>query len=994
MQGSEQQGQEASTVALPVVYDHSHADCDACELKGSCETGRTVPAKPGIPENFNGIMIIGEGPGQREVSAGRPFVGPSGHLLDTLLEHVGIKRDECYVTNATLCLPPPKRKDESKQASFHSRFPNAIYSCLPRLEAEVAMVRPRVVICLGAPALIAATGATKQKAYQVDNDCTVCLNERKIGPALACAKGDCDWHHIFTGLTDEQAAEAKPGLLATIGDQCPKCSASLKRLRPRKVKCPACGGKKKKAVLRDVFVATYQKIGEVAGALFRASTLPARWDELGVEYVITTYHPSFLLRSMEGKDESSKSFGGQFAARAVTDHFEKALRLTKRDADFRVSAMFTDRAEDVEQWLEGLGDQAIAEIDLETDAKSPWDVSQIRCIGIGVAEREEVLVVDTRELFDVKVHEDGENLPLRFEFEVKDQILYHTLCHLFTSSVFKKVAQNGSYDWLVIRRFFGVEVGPIVADTKHGHHHLYPDEPHELGHIASEMTEAEYWKPPKKGEDGGLAWSGFEELAVYNAKDVRTTSLSRRRMSGDLVGPEPEVWTAPTGVQIRRWTKGGLIDHPDQQRRNGFDVAMELLPIAIEMEYHGVPVDLDAMKEIEADLAPKRAALEMWMREYVGRDDFLPTSAPQLAWALFDPNGPCKLTSPGTTKKGAASTSKDVLVKLTHHEFVQNLLEWKRINSNLSTFVYGKGLIIREDGCIHPSWNTAGPVTHRWSSSPNFQNWPLIMRRLIVAPPGWLIVGADESQLEMRILAALSGDAGLIKRCVEANEKDKLNPECDPHAYVGSNFFGAAYDELVPDRFSPEGKKKLDALRTIVKTVFYALGYGSGAQTVLEGIYKKGYEGSIPLTLQIVRGAMNKIYELFPGLATYAEDAIRLAKETWEVRSKLLGRCRPFPLGDVESTVARNFPIQATAADLVDLRFIEYRRRLRDASPRSYPILQVHDAIYTLAPEEDAEAVAKVKAESLSTELVLVPGAPPMPFVASAKIGKTLLEVS
>lgn len=972
------------------VFDSSLADCGACELKERCAKGRTVVAKP-APEKFNGIMLLGEAPSGIEVTRAAPMSGPAGQLLDSLLEAAGIDRNECYATNAVLCQPGPGGKGDAKK-TLHGRYPNAIYSCLPRLEEELAVVRPKVVVAFGEAALVAATGGTKKKAMQVDVDCQRCVNTRKVGPALACAnaKAGCDWHHIFVGKTDAEANEERPAFVDMLGGACPKCGANLKRLRIRAIKCPGCGGRKKKIVEKEIFTATYTKIGEVAGALFRASTLPSRWDEFGVDWVIATFHPSFLLHGLKVKEEGDrkKKLGGQFAARAVVDHLEKALRLTKRPQNFRFSTTITDRAEDVRAFLE----PGAYSIDIETNAKSEWDVSDLRCVGIGRVDREETLVVDTTGMLDIQVIEpEEEGEPLRYNTKVKDRELFDALKEFFTWPAYKKILQGGDYDALVIWRLMGLVIEPIVIDTKLAHHALYPDEPHNLGHIASEMTDAEYWKPPKEIK-GAQAWRDFEELAVYNSKDLRTTDLSAEKMCGRVLD-EPEVWEAPTGVPIRRWSKGGLLDHVDHQTRRGFDVAMEILPIAIEMEHKGIPINLDRMREVEAEIVPKIDALADWMREYVSRDDFNPRSNDQLTWALYDPAGPCKLTAPGQTKTGGLSTSKDALAKIAHHEFVQQLLAFRDLDATRKV-IHGKGLIIREDGRIHPSWNTAGTVSWRWTSSPNFQNLDLEFRRMIEAPDGWMIVGADESQLEMRILAGLSGDRELIRRCIESDETDKLNPECDPHSYVGSEFFGPAYNELVPHRRDPEMKRKLDALRTITKTVFYALGYGSGPSTILEGIYKKGYSGSVPLTLQIVKGAMAKIFELFPGIKRWTDGAVRSAEKEWAAYSALLRRRRTFPLGIVESTVARNFPIQASAADVVDLRTLAYRRALHKVAPTAHPFAQVHDALYTLCREEDAEAVARCKEEQLSCEVRLTPDGPMMPFIASAKIGKTMYEVS
>lgn len=473
----------------------------------------------------------------------------------------------------------------------------------------------------------------------------------------------------------------------------------------------------------------------------------------------------------------------------------------------------------------------------------------------------------------------------------------------------------------------------------------------------------------------------------------------------------PATWMAPTGVEIPRWTTHGLIDSVDVQTRRAYDVDMAVLPIAIDMECGGIPINLDTLKGIASDQRPDWSKHWDAMQAIVGnvpesvvatsgevdtvfgpvKAGFNPNSQKQLTWALYDPGGPCKLTCPKKTATGAPSADKDVLAKLADHEFVQHLMAWRKINYVFSNFVFGSGFIIRADGCIHPHWNTTGARSGRWSSSPNWQNLPLWLRKIVEALKGWRIVGADYAQLEARIMAALCGDPDLIQRCRDADETRKLEPEYDLHSFVASNFFKEAFLELSLD--DPDEKARRKALREVAKSCLYGLNYGAGASKILEAIYKKGYEG-MPLNKQIVQGAVDTIFELFPGVPKWRDKTLAWSVENAQVRSALLGRWRFFPWGDVEATIAWNYPIQSTGADIINLRLVELDRRLRALCPRARFMAQVHDALYVLAPEEDAEAVAECVTDTMTVELPLVEGAPKMVFPASAKIGKTWDEVS
>lgn len=969
------------------------AACAKCALEIQCQRGKHVEALDPIPK---GLMLIGEGPGATELARGEPFVGAAGQHLNELLAGAGIAREACHLTNATLCFPP---REGSKAQSFDRRFPSAVPACLPRLEAELEIVRPKVVVTLGSAAMLAATGSWIERNRHEAVTCAECQPvDRKIGPAIACATGGCSWYELVPAGAD--AALWREQLIETHQKKCPLCGAAIHRLRLKRIKCLACGGRKKRVVTEQVFKgAGHTLLGKngIAGALFLAEDLPLRWDRYGVKYVITTLHPSFLLRSDDSGDASGLS--GQFASRVVVDHLEKAKTLVDRDHVFDLAASYGDQPAQLDAFL---ADARLVVVDVETNARSPWDVTELRCVGFDKGAGE-TLVLDTREAFQV------DTLDGLARVRVRDRALVDALVRAFTGLAgpwFE--AFNGEYDWIVLRRFLGVEVTRIGGDGRLAHRALWPDEPHTLGHVASALTEAPFWKPPK----GKNAVDGFEDwpaLALYNAKDCRVTSLALARMAG-VPTTEPLETLFPTDVPVAIHRRGGLLETLSETEK-AYAVDVALYPIAIRMQYDGIPIDLDTLRAVAAQKQPEADELERWLIDYAGplptalqhngeqkrygviqkipTDQIKLGSPAQLSWALYHPEGPCRLIAPSRTETGAPSTDKDALAKLADHEFVQTLLRWRDLNKTLSTYIYGDGLILRGDGRIHPSWKYV-PVTGRWSSEPNFQNWPLWLRAAVKAPAGWKIIGADYSQLEARIMAALCGDPELIRRCRDADESRKLEPDWDPHSFVASQFFGTAFTELALD--DPLAAKRRKSLREVIKSVFYGLNYGAGAAKVHETIYKKGYQG-IPITIQVVQQAIDTIFTLFPGILAWREEALRTAQDRGEVRTALLNRWRYFPK-DVPAPVAWNFPIQGTGADIVNLRFLVYARALAAQFPRAYPIAQVHDAIYTIAPEEDAEAVARLKEQTLSIGLSLVPGAPEMPFVASAKIGQAWDEVS
>lgn len=515
-----------------------HAECHACELEPRChgKKARPVAGMPAIEPN--GLMIVGEGPGKNEAIRGEPFVGQAGRVLEDILEAAGMRREQVHLTNATLGQPPPKTSAKGKK-DLHGRFPNAIYSCLPRLEAEIAHYRPRVIVTMGKAALVAVTGYTQQRNRHVDNPCDACdPKTRKVGPAVQCAVGDCGWTWTALGRTDEEAKEMWAQEKAALGNQCPQCSAKIKNLRVGMRKCPHCKGRKKRVETVEEFKSeNLQLTGKngIAGALFRAQDLPSRWDQLGVEFIITTIHPAYCLHS-----SGDTGFGGQFAALAILDHIEKAKRLLERPPNWACNITLTDEADEVAAYFERYPSPCIWDADVETNAKSPWDVDELRCIGFGRPDVEEVLVVDTRRMLNVEVIDPNEGKaedepfePLQYVISVVDEELLAVLCDVLRTQPLGW--QNGSYDLLVIARLLGIRPTETIyaADTKIAHHSLRPDEPHTLGHIAAGMTDTLFWKEPKKLKDVEQ-WESFTQLATYNAKDVRNTSLARERMVGRI----------------------------------------------------------------------------------------------------------------------------------------------------------------------------------------------------------------------------------------------------------------------------------------------------------------------------------------------------------------------------------------------------------------------------------------------------------------------------
>ncbi len=974
------------TAAKKILYQSSWygpqlADCDSCELSEQCEAKKFCTADIGEHYKPGGIMIIGEGAGTTEVSQGKPFVGRAGRLLDGLLESAGIERSHCWITNATLCLPPYLKK---AKGGLHQRFPRALESCLSRLEEEIKAAQPRVIITLGMPALCSLTGHDMEKVVQTRFECE---NEhcdpktRRIGPGFECALGDCDWFESCPHEYKSAAAKQwRTELIEGYEGVCPYCKSSIKKLQVKKnLKCRSCGGKKMRQELKKWFQwPKYTMFGRkgVAGAVFKAADMASRLDEFGVKYVIPTYHPAYCLRSIKAGQGSgdNKRIGGQFAARATTMHMEKARELLSRDAVFDAIPISTADPDFIREWLAEAGTYAV---DIETNnKKGPWGATKITCIGFARADRKEALVVDTYSLPNWWEVREGS----------ADERLLDAL-HWFLSDPTKgKVLHNGIFDLTVIRRLWGIDVENVVCDTLIAHTNCWPDEEHSLNFVAHELLDMPHWKDDRQmrndEEDHELSgYEDWEELAQYNANDTRSTILVDECLRG---ADAEHGWMATDGVPA------------------AFEVDMAMFRIAFEMQWNGMPMSNEARGNLREGMAKERDTALAAMRNIVRNEEFKPTGE-QLLWTMYSPDGPLNLPVPGWTDGGKsgdrkASTNKDDLRKLADQPFVQYLLQWRKHDYYISHYLDSDQLKPAFDGRIHPEWKPWGARTGRWSSSPNFQNWPKIVRTAIIAPPGRKFVGADYSQLELRIMAALSGDEKLIELCINADESDKLNPDCDPHSYVAFRVYGDTYMEAF--RHSKTDKKALEKaklLRDIVKRVVYGLNYGAGANTVLEAIYNGGYEGP-PIKLQQIQRVTKIYFETFPKVLTWRNDLLRASQEQLKVTSPILHRHRIFPLpppwGGVDATVAYNYPIQAGGADIMNMRLMELDKVLYDVDPTAMLIAQVHDAIYAECAEDKAQDVARCIEETLTVELTLAPGAPSMPFPASAAIADNWKEAA
>ncbi|HIW72903.1 MAG TPA: DNA polymerase I, partial [Firmicutes bacterium] len=372
------------------------------------------------------------------------------------------------------------------------------------------------------------------------------------------------------------------------------------------------------------------------------------------------------------------------------------------------------------------------------------------------------------------------------------------------------------------------------------------------------------------------------------------------------------------------------------------------LPLALvlaDMENIGFEADADGIREFGALLEGRIDDLQRMIYESVGYE-FNLNSPKQLAKALFEDLG---LPARKKTKSGY-STNAEVLESLRDaHPAVSMLLDYRTLAKLKSTYCDGLLKVIGPDGRIHSSFNQTETRTGRISSTePNLQNIPVRqelgreLRRFFRAREGWLLCDADYSQIELRVLAHMAQDTAMI---------DAFNSGTDIHRVTASQVFDVPEELVTP------------LMRSRAKAVNFGIVYGIGAHSLSQ---------DIGVSYAEAKRYIDSYLAHYAGVAKFMDRMIEAAKERGYAET-LFGRRRPLPELKASNAatrafgerVARNMPIQGTAADIIKIAMVRVHRRLRDEGLRSRLILQVHDELIVEAPQEEAEHAARLLREEM-----------------------------
>lgn len=402
---------------------------------------------------------------------------------------------------------------------------------------------------------------------------------------------------------------------------------------------------------------------------------------------------------------------------------------------------------------------------------------------------------------------------------------------------------------------------------------------------------------------------------------------------------------------------------------NVFDgIEMPLVPVLAKMERAGMLVDPDRLHSLSEGLATQITEVERSIRDLAGDETFNIGSPMQLSHVLFDVMG---LPTKGLkkTKRGYYSTNAKVLSDLARdHEIVRLILDWREKSKIKSTYLDTLGPLRRGDGRVHTTYNQTITATGRLSSSdPNLQNIPTrselgrTVKTAFSAGEGSVFLAVDYSQIELRLLAHLSGDEHLVRAFNEGE---------DFHAETAARVFGVPVSEVTPD------------LRSRAKAVNFGIVYGQQAY---------GLSQSLHISMAEARDMIDRYYEAYPGVRMFLDNVVARAKQTGYAET-MYGRRRHIPelkaknpqLRGFGERTAMNHPMQGTAADIIKIAMARVSRRLEEEGFAAHMILQVHDELDFECPVDEVERLTTMVQDVMEHVVDLR-----VPLIAEASTGIT-----
>jgi DNA polymerase-1 len=400
-----------------------------------------------------------------------------------------------------------------------------------------------------------------------------------------------------------------------------------------------------------------------------------------------------------------------------------------------------------------------------------------------------------------------------------------------------------------------------------------------------------------------------------------------------------------------------------------YQIEMPLAAVLADMELCGFRIDTDGLKKYGENLDVLMKELENRIYFYAG-EEFNINSPSQLGKILFEKLG---LPAAKKTKTGSYSTNAEILEKLRpYHPVIEDILEYRKVAKLKGTYVEGFFKVADADGKVHSCFNQTGTVTGRLSSSePNLQNIPIrtelgreLRRFFIPRSEEYRLIDADYSQIELRVLAAISGDEAMMKAFTSGT---------DIHTSTAATVFGVSEDEVTGE------------MRKRAKAINFGIVYGMGEFSLAE---------DLGITRAKAKQYIESYLSSYPAVCEYLENIVKEAYDKGYVTT-LFGRRRYIPelagqnknLKNFGERVAKNSPIQGTAADIIKIAMINTAHKLKESGIDARLILQVHDELIIEAHKDCAEHAARILEDCMENAVSLG-----VPLTAKASIGKTWFD--
>ena len=519
----------------------------------------------------------------------------------------------------------------------------------------------------------------------------------------------------------------------------------------------------------------------------------------------------------------------------------------------------------------------------------------------------------------------------------------------FENKQIEKIGHNLKYDLKVLSNYQLKVSGPLY-DTLIAHYLINPDRRHSMDILAS--TYLQYEPQPiteligKKGKNqGSMRDVALEKQTEYAVEDADITLQLKQFFDQELAAAE----------------NGKLFQ----------EVELPLVEVLTAMEQEGINLNTGFLKEFETALDSDIARLEKSIFEQAG-EEFNLASPKQLGPILFEK---LKLVDkPKKTKTGQYSTAEDVLSFLAKdHPIVADILEWRSVNKLQSTYVKALPEEINPNtGRVHTVYNQAVAATGRLSSNqPNLQNIPIrtergqqVRKAFIPRDENHVLLAADYSQIELRIIAALSKDPAML----EAFQKGE-----DIHATTAAKVFDVPLEEVSREQ------------RSNAKTVNFGIVYGVSAF---------GLSQQTNLNRTEAKELIEAYYATYPQLKSYMSEQVDFARENGYVTT-VLGRRRYLKDINSQNAIVRgaaernavNAPIQGSAADIIKIAMINIHRRMEKENWQSKMLLQVHDELVFDVPKTEVETLSVMVKEEMENAFSLE-----VPLLVEVGIGENWLE--